>query len=81
MEIELSKSCMDELAYKVAKISKRELKNNDDLPELVTTAEAAKILHVTTDYMRIIGERFPRVKGEGRNGRVLYVRSALLEHY
>ena len=81
MEIELSKSCMDELAYKVAKILKRELKNNDDLPELVTTAEAAKIHHVTTDYMRTIGERFPRVKGEGRNGRVLYVRSALLEHY
>ena len=81
MEVELSKKSMDELAYKVAKILKHELKSTDDVPELVTTAEAAEILHVTKDYMRAIGARFPRVKGEGRNGRVLYVRSALLQNY
>ena len=67
MELELSDKVIDAIAYKVAK--------------MVTTAEAAKILHVSKEYMRQIGYRFPRVKGEGRNGRVLYVRSALLQNY
>lgn len=81
MELELSDKVIDAIAYKVAKILKRELKKDDDTPEMVTTAEAAKILHVSKEYMRQIGYRFPRVKGEGRNGRVLYVRSALLQNY
>lgn len=81
MELELSDKVIDAIAYKVAKILKRELKKDDDAPEMVTTEEAAKILHISKEYMRQIGHRFPRVKGEGRNGRVLYVRSALLQNY
>ena len=81
MELELSERVIDAIAYKVAMILKRELKKEDDVPEMVTTEEAAKILHVSKEYMRQIGHRFPRVKGEGRNGRVLYVRSALLQNY
>ena len=81
MEMELSQKTIDAIAYKVAKILKRELKQADELPEMVSTAEAAKILNIAPEYMRAIGSRFPRVKGEGRNGRVLYVRSALLQNY
>jgi hypothetical protein len=79
--MELSQKTIDAIAYKVAKILKRELKQADELPEMVSTAEAAKILNITPEYMRAIGSRLPRVKGEGRNGRVLYVRSALLQNY
>lgn len=81
MEMELSQKTIDAIAFKVAKILKRELKQADEIPEMVTTAEAARILNVTPEYMRAIGSRFPRVKGEGRNGRVLYVRSGLLKNY
>ena len=81
MEMELSQKTIEAIAYKVAKILKRELEQADELPERVSTAEAAKILNITPEYMRAIGSRFPRVKGEGRNGRVLYVRSALLQNY
>lgn len=81
MDLELSEKTIDAIAFKVAKILKRELKKDDDAPEMVTTEEAARILHISKEYMRQIGHRFPRVKGEGRNGRVLYVRSALLQNY
>ena len=81
MEIELSQKAMDAIAYKVAKILKHELLKENKEPDLVTTAEAAEILHITKEHMRRIGSRFPRVKGEGRNGKVLYVRSALLENF
>lgn len=81
MEMELSQKTIDAIAYKVVKILKREMKQADEIPEMVSTAEAAKILNITPEYMRAIGSRFPRVKGEGRNGRVLYVRSALLQNY
>lgn len=81
MEIELSQKCMDAIAYKVAKILKCELKKESDLPELVSTAEAAKILNISQDRLRHIGHRFPRIKGEGRNGRLLYIRSKLMENY
>lgn len=81
MEMELSQKCMDAIAYKVAKILKHELKKEDAVPELVSSAEAAKILNISKDRLRHIGHRFPRIKGEGRNGRVLYIRSKLLENY
>ena len=79
MEIELRQKDIDAIAYKVAKILKRELKDGFEQPEMVSTAEAAKILNITPRHMRLIGERFPRIKGAG--GRLLYVRSALLENY
>ena len=81
MEIELRQKDIDAIAYKVAKILKRELKDGFEQPEMVSTAEAAKILNISTDRMRRIGHRFPRVKSDGQCGRVLYVRSALLENY
>lgn len=80
MELELSDKVIDAIAYKVAKILKRELKK-DDAPEMVTTEEAAKILRISKGHMQRIGHRFPRIKGEGANSRVLYVRSGLLMNY
>ena len=81
MEMELSQKTIDAIAYKVAKILKHELKKEEDLPEFVNSAEAARILNISQDRLRHIGHRFPRIKGEGRNGRVLYIRSKLVENY
>ena len=81
MEIELSQKTIDAIAYKTAKILEHSMRQKEKEPELVTTAQAAEILHVTKEYMRKIGPRFPRVKSDGRSGHVLYVRSALLQNY
>ncbi|MBP5713969.1 MAG: hypothetical protein IKH01_00280 [Prevotella sp.] len=81
---ELSESQIDRIAQKTALILFRKLKDkeNDPIPETCTLTEAAKILHVSKDHMRRIKDRFPHVKaGDSKQGRILFVRSALLEAY
>lgn len=82
MELELSKRQMDEIAYKTAVIVLRKLKEKEDVPEMVSTAEAARILGVTPGHMRRIADRFPHIKaGENRQGKLLFKRDALLPNY
>ena len=86
MEIELSQRTIDAIAYRAATIIVQKLKKaqktGSDLPKMVNTQEAAAILHITPDRMRKIAERFPHIKqGEHKQGKLLFVRDALLNNY
>lgn len=81
MEINLSSRDIDAIAYKVALILTNKMKGqaSDEVPEMVTTAEAAKILHITPKRMREIAHRYPHVKrGDSRQAPLLFVRKSLL---
>ena len=81
---ELSESQIDRIAHKTALILFKKLreKENDTIPETCTLSEAEEILHISKDHMRRIKDRFPHLKaGENKQGRILFVRSALLETY
>ena len=82
MELELSKRQLDELAHKVAVIVAKRLREQEDTPEMVTTTEAARILGVTPQTMRRNQHKYPHVKGgENKQGKLLFVRDALLKNY
>lgn len=81
---ELSESQIDRIAHKTAMIVLNKMKaaESDPLPETVTLTEAANILHITKDHMRRIKDRFPHIKaGDSKQGRLLFLRSSLLEAY
>lgn len=83
MEIELSKKSIDAIAQKAALIIFQKLKKEkEELPDMVSTKEAAAILQITPGRMRQIAHRFPHLKqGDSKQGKLLFVRKALLEHY
>ena len=86
MPIELTAKDIDAIAYKAATIVVRLLKkhNGDDAktPVMVSTREAAAILHISPGRMRQIAERFPHVKqGNSKQGKLLFVKDALIENY
>ena len=86
MEIELSQRTIDAIAYRAATIimqkMKKAQKTGSDLPMMVSSREAAAILGITPGRMRQIAERFPHIKqGDNKQGKLLFVRDALLENY
>ena len=86
MPIELTAKDIDAIAYKAATIVVRLLKkhNSDDAktPVMVSTREAAAILHISPGRMRQIAGRFPHVKqGNSKQGKLLFVKDALIENY
>ncbi|MGN1260486.1 MAG: hypothetical protein ACI4UC_05195 [Alloprevotella sp.] len=86
MEIELTQRTIDAIAYRTAVIVMQKLKKaqkeSQNLPKMVSTREAAAILGITSERMRQIAERFPHIKqGEHKQGKLLFVRDALLENY
>ena len=74
MEVELSKKTINLIADAVIKRMKRE-------PEVMTTKEAAELLGITEDRLRRIKDRLPHIKGEGKQGRLLFFREGLVEGY
>ena len=55
-------------------------KNNDK--EMVTAAEAARILGISQNYLRAIKDNFRYVKGGGAKcGRILFEKDSLIENY
>ena len=55
-------------------------KNNDK--EMVTAAEAARILGISQSYLRAIKDNFRYVKGGGSKwGRILFEKDSLIENY
>lgn len=71
---------IDRIAYKTAIIVVNRLakKLEKDYPDLVTTEEAAAILHITPQRMRTIKDKYPYIKrGEGKQGKLLFKRDAL----
>jgi predicted transcriptional regulator of viral defense system len=83
MEIELSQKTIDAIAHKTALILARKMRNkNGDASKMVSVREAAEILGITPARMRQIAGRFPHVKqGDSKQGRILFLRSGLLENY
>lgn len=86
MEIELTQRTIDAIAYRAAVIIMQKLKkaqkDRQNPPKMVNTREAAAILGITPGRMRQIAERFPHIKqGEHKQGKLLFVRDALLENY
>ena len=74
---------LTDLASKVAYLVYNKLqKDMAKEPEMVSTEEAAKILSISTDRLRRIKDRFPHIKvGDSKQGKLLFVRSSLLESY
>lgn len=74
---------LDDVARKVAFLVGKSLREaKDSTPDMVSTEEAARILNISADRMRHIKDRFPHVKsGDGKQGRLLFKRDALLTEY
>lgn len=86
MPIELTAKDIDAIAYKAATIVVSLLQkpkvNDGKTPVMVSTREAAAILHISPGRMRQIAGRFPHVKqGNSRQGKLLFVKDALIENY
>ena len=83
MEITLSQRDIDTIVHRLSVVVVEKLKKelrNEHLPEMVTTAEAAKILGITAGRMRQIADKYPHVKrGENKQGQLLFMRNALLQ--
>ncbi len=83
MDIQLSERDMTTIATKVTNMLLRKLRGNEEpQTEMVGVKEAARILGISEGRMRDIKDRFPHIKsGNNQQGRILFVRSALLENY
>lgn len=80
----MTKEEMKKVAEMTAKIVVKELRG--ELPgsdeDLVDSKEAARILGITPNYLRIIKDRFPHVKiGGNQQGRILFLRRELIASY
>jgi hypothetical protein len=76
----LSTHDIDAIAHKTAMILLTKLLKEKDkhYPDLVTTMEAAEILHITPARMRQIKNQYPYEKrGEGKQAKLLFKRDAL----
>lgn len=54
---------------------------NNSFDEYVNCHEAARILGISTVRMRARKDEFPHLKGEGQQGRLLFLKRALLSTY
>lgn len=82
MEITLSQRDLDAIVHKLSVVLVKKLKDElakDRVPEMVTTAEAAKILGITACRMRQIAHKYPHIKrGEGKSAGLLFKRDSLI---
>lgn len=86
MEIELSYNSIrrlaDELAPRVAKIIKADLKKKEEAEEWVRTSEAAAILGITEEWLRATKDKYPHIKNGGqKQGNLMFLRSGLIKSY
>ena len=74
----IDQTSIDAIAYKAAKIVVSELKKCEEPQlEMVPVSVAAKILGISEDK-----DKFPHIKnGNNKQGRLLFVRDALLKEY
>ena len=57
------------------------LKSGNASGEYVNCSEAARILGISTVRLRARKDEFPHIKGDGNQGRLLFLKSALLSTY
>ena len=74
-EVTLDYPTIRAIAKEVAKLLKR-----DEMPDLVTTQEAADILGISAGRMRQLKDKFPHIKkGADKQSKLLFKKSALIE--
>lgn len=74
-EVTLDYPTIKAIAKEVAKLLRR-----DELPDMVTTEEAAGILGITPSRMRQIKDRFPHMKkGANMQGKLLFHKAELIQ--
>lgn len=74
-EVTLDYPTIRAIAKEVAKLLKR-----DEMPDLVTTQEAADILGISAGRMRQIKDKFTHVKkGADKQSKLLFKKSELIE--
>lgn len=56
-------------------------KSGNASDEYVNCSEAARILGISTVRLRARKDEFPHIKGDGNQGRLLFLKSALLSTY
>ena len=81
--VKLDPKTIDTIARKSAKyvLTGLEKKRNND-KEMVTAAEAARILGISQSYLRSIKDNFRYVKGGGsKMGRILFEKDSLIKNY
>lgn len=80
MEIDLSQKTIDMLADAVAmRLRKGQQTIRKGTKEYVRTAEAARILGVTPNYLRQVKDRYPHKKTAGtKQGTLLFERDGLI---
>lgn len=83
MDIFLSQKQIDMIAAKTATIVLRKMKEDSEPPtEYCDVKEAARILGISQNRMRNIKDKFPYIKnGDNQQGRILFVRDALIREY
>lgn len=69
------------LLEKIPESLKNSKSLNNDSEEYVNCNEAARILGISAVRMRARKDEFPHLKGEGQQGRLLFLKSALLSTY
>lgn len=84
MELTLSQRDRDAIVQQLRIALRKDIKAmlaDTRQPEMVTTAEAAKMLGIGTQRMRQIADRYPHTKkGNGeKQGQLLFVREAILK--
>lgn len=57
------------------------LKSGNASDEYVNCSEAARILGISQVRLRARKDEFPHIKGDGQQGRLLFLKSALLSIY
>ena len=57
------------------------LKSGNASDEYVNCSEAARILGISQVRLRARKDEFPHIKGDGQQGRLLFLKSALLSTY
>lgn len=69
------------LLEKIPESLKNSKSLNIDSAEYVNCNEAARILGISSVRMRARKDDFPHIKGNGQQGRLLFLKSALLSNY
>ena len=73
-EVTLDYETIKAIAKEVARIIKR-----DEMPDMVTTEQAASILGISKSRMRQIKDKFPHIKkGADKQAQLLFKKSALI---
>lgn len=82
-QITLDPKTIEAIARKSAQYVVSELKKGDSTEkEMVTAAEAARILGISRSYLRSIKDNFRYIKGgDTKCGRILFEKDSLIEGY